>query len=555
MFVSVNKKILYSLFIFLLLVISLFFGIFINLYSRQLSESQTSLYIRNQYVVELLNDNINMKKKLAEIDQRYPQVSLSVNLQKLYEELDISQQQLSRERQLNTEMIKNYDKNQEALIAGAKIVGFSLIVAVLFILALIGLLKYWVIRPIEKLTSISRLVSQGIFSSRIAIDPRHKRWDEFDILYETFNNMLDSIEKNIREIENREQFLQRLIDTVPEGIRVIDKDHNVIMTNKAFNQMFSCKHSCVGQKCYKAYGIKTEGCPQSKFNCPLKYFSENKDTEFRAIHDVGRGPVYINAAVLNLSMMGRDFYIVESLHDLSRDIRFSHQQKISSLAFLSTSVAHEMKNNLGAIRLILQGILDNDFKDVSQDDETKKYLTMAYQQLVETVKTPERLLRLAQYDEDEKIEFSVQKAIKDMVMMIDYDAKRHGISVETKVDEDIMKIGNEADFKMIILNLAQNAIKAMPDGGVLTLSAEADKRHLIVKVADTGIGIAKEKIKHIFEPFYSANEKVKSSGLGLAIVSSLVEKENGRITVESTPHKGTCFTIKIPHDKSSTQEG
>lgn len=547
MFVSVNKKILYSLFVFLFLVISLFFGIFINLYSQQLQENQTSLYIRNQYVVDLLNDNINMKRKLAEIDQKFPQVSLSVNLQNLYEELDISQQQLSRERQLNAEMLKNYDKNQEALIAGAKIVGFSLIVAVLFIIALIILLKYWVIRPIEKLTAISRLVSRGIFSSRITINPEHKRWDEFDMLYETFNNMLDSIEKNIKEIENREQFLQRLIDTVPEGIRVIDKDHTVIMTNKAFNQMFNNKNNCVGQKCYKAYGMKSDPCPQSKFNCPLKYFEKNPDTDFTAIHDVGKSPKYVNAAVLNTDMMGKDFYIVESLHDLSRDIRFSHQQKISSLVFLSTSIAHEMKNNLGAIRMIMEGILDGDLKDTSE--ETKKYLTMAYQQLIETIKTPERLLRLAQYSEDENIRFSIGKAIKDMIMMIDYDAKRRGINVITQLDDNLIKIGNEADFKMIILNLTQNAIKAMPDGGTLTLSTEKDSRNIIIKVSDTGVGIEKSKIKHIFEPFYSANSQAKSSGLGLAIVSSLVEKENGKIIVESTLGQGTCFTIKMPFKK------
>ena len=102
---------------------------------------------------------------------------------------------------------------------------------------------------------------------------------------------------------------------------------------------------------------------------------------------------------------------------------------------------------------------------------------------------------------------------------------------------------------MIILNLSQNAIKAMPDGGELIISAESRGRNMVLHVKDTGIGIEREQMKHIFEPFYSANSHVKSSGLGLAIVSSLIEKNKGSISVKSRIGKGTEFTIKLPLKK------
>ena len=495
MFISLNKKILYSILVFLFLITGLFFAIFINLYGRNLQDRQNSLYLRNQYVVDLLYDNISLQKQLAEIYENNPKISLRYRNNRVSQGIDLTQKELSKEQRLNAELQKNYNNNKEAIIVGAQILGVSLFIVVLF------------------------------------------------------NKMLDNTEYNIEETKAREIFLQRLIDAIPDGIRVIDKNYNVIMANSAFHSMLKLKKTCVGQKCYKAYNPHCDGCPQRQYACPVKELllnSANMPEHFHTIHEVGKVPLYLNATKLRWGQNKDDIYIVEALHDLSNDVRFSHQQKVSSLAFLSTSIAHEMKNNLGAIRMIFEGILSNYYANVPDTDDQKKYLQMAYNQLVETIKTPERLLRLAQYSDNENVEIDVSDAINDMLLMIDYDAKRHGIAIKTQLTENLTFNGNEADFKMIILNLAQNAIKAMPDGGELILTTSNNRKNIKISIKDTGIGITPEKIKHIFEPFYSANDNVRSSGLGLAIVSDLIEKMHGRISVKSKVGKGTEFTITIP---------
>lgn len=548
MFISLNKKILYSILGFLLIIICLFFVIFINFYASNLQDRQNSLYLRNQYVVDLLYDNISLQKTLAEVYEKYPEALPNYRSQKVTQGIDLTQKELSKEQQLNAELQKNYDNNKEALKVGAQILGISLFIVVLFIFLLIFMLDYWVIRPIEKLIEISRKVSLGIFSSRINIE-KGRFQDEFDILSSTFNKMLDNTEYNIEEIKARENFLQKLIDAIPDGIRVVDKDYNIIMANSAFHTMHKLKKSCVGQKCYHAYNHDCEGCPQRQYACPVKELLNNKNNEngnFHAIHEVGKVPLYLNATRLRWGQNSDDVYIVEAFHDLSNDVRFSHQQKVSSLAFLSTSIAHEMKNNLGAIRMIFEGILSSYDNAEADKDNQKKYLQMAYNQLVETIKTPERLLRLARYSDNEEVEINIEDAVKDMLMMIDYDAKRHGISIRTQLEHNLRLYGNDADLKMIILNLTQNAIKAMPDGGELFLGTHSKNNSLHLIIRDTGIGIDKEKLKHIFEPFYSADDNTKSSGLGLAIVSSLVEKMRGHISVKSKLKKGTEFSIRLP---------
>lgn len=545
MFFSLNKKILYSLFAFLLFVVFVFLVIFINLYSQKLQDSQNLVYMRNQYVVDLLYDNIKLKKELANLNKQYPEI-VSSKIARTSQDINLTQKELTREQKLNAELQKNYDNNREAIITGAKIVGFSLFIVILFILLLIFLLDYWVVRPIEKLTDVSRKVSMGIFSSRIQLPAKSSFYDEFTILCNTFNNMLDNAEYNIEATRSRERFLQQLIDAIPDGIRVIDKNYNVIMANTSFYKLLKIKESCVGKKCYQAYGYNCDACPQSKYNCPIRDLQNNNLNYLHTIHEVDKIPLYVNAAKLRWKQDDEDYYIVEAIHDLSKDVRFSHQQKVSSLAFLSTSIAHEMKNNLGAIRLILEGLIDDKHNDVNKFPDLKKYLNLAHDQLVETVKIPERLLRLAQYSENEVSQIDVASAVKDMILMIDYDAKRHGIAIITDFDSKVLLWGNEADFKMIILNLTQNAIKAMPNGGELRITGKKDRKHILINISDTGVGIDSDKIKHIFEPFYSANDQIKSSGLGLAIVSSLIEKMKGHISVKSKLEKGTTFLIKLP---------
>ncbi len=549
MFVSVNKKILYSLIVFLFILIGIFLTLFMSYYSQQLQDNRYSVYLRNKYVVQLLNDNLNLQSKLAEIGEAYPQLMQQSSWANFLQNVTDTRQQLSREKQLNDELRRNYKDNREALATGIKIVLLCLFVVVLCISLIILLLNRWVIHPIERLTAISQAVSEGNYSDRVNLRP-HSLWrDEFDILSEAFNNMLETTENNIKDIQHREQFLQQLIDTIPDGIRVIDKDYNVIMANKAFYHLLNIKKSCIGQKCHAAYGNPEAPCSPSKYNCPLLSLKHKGDF-LHTIHEVGATPLYVNATSLRYGRTHTNDYIVEALHDLSNDVQFSHQQKVSSLAFLSTSVAHELKNSLGAVRIILEGLLENEYRDMPASDAPKKYLTMAHQQLIEAVRTPEQLLRLAQYAENDISDINLADAINDMTIMIDYDAKRRGIEVITQIDNKLIFTGNEADFKMIILNLLQNAIKAMPQGGTLTISGQKHHHMAEINIIDTGIGISEEKIKHIFEPFYSGDAKNKSSGLGLAIVRSLTTKAKGEISVKSKPGQGSVFTLKLPLKKN-----
>jgi signal transduction histidine kinase len=109
----------------------------------------------------------------------------------------------------------------------------------------------------------------------------------------------------------------------------------------------------------------------------------------------------------------------------------------------------------------------------------------------------------------------------------------------------------------VLANLISNALRHTPPGGEIRLSAESDGRQILIHVQDTGTGIAAEDLPNMFDRFYRG-DKARStsgeSGLGPAIVRSIVEAHNGRISVASTPGKGTTFTISLPLPRSGTQQ-
>ncbi len=522
---------------------TLFLVLFLSIFGKRYTEDQSSVFYRNQYVIELLYENIQLRRELIKIS---PERSTELFL---VDSLNKKQEEYIKEKKINTTLMQNYNEKTVAIIEGSKIISIGFLLSLISIIILGFLLKKWVISPIHKLTDLSSSVAKGDFSKRIMYNHNQVLFDEFDILIKTFNTMIDNIEDNIMEIKDKELFLQSLIDGIPDGIRVIDKNYNIILANKSYIKQFGDSAFTGKGKCYYAYNYDVP-CPEGILTCPLKEIKINKQKNINFIQNINDKPLSINAAILRLNK--NDFYIIESIRDLSNDIKFSHEQKIASLGFLATSVAHEIKNNLGSIRMILEGLLDLYYSNVPDDDNHKKYLLMIYNQIIISLKTPERLLKLAKNSSEERTVFDVNYNIDEVLSLLDYEAKRNGIIV-TKIFKNTENniSGNEADFKMIILNIAQNALKAMPSGGELTIEVTKDRNNVIIEIKDTGTGIEKEKISHIFEPFYSDGKtnRLHGTGLGLAIVKSLVNKAKGTISVSSEVGKGTSFLIKFPKNR------
>jgi cell cycle sensor histidine kinase DivJ len=118
-------------------------------------------------------------------------------------------------------------------------------------------------------------------------------------------------------------------------------------------------------------------------------------------------------------------------------------------------------------------------------------------------------------------------------------------------------IGDPRAFRQILLNLVSNAVKFTERGGTVTVSAAAEGARLVVRIADTGVGIAADDLKRIGDPFFQAGttyqRRHEGTGLGLSIVKSLVAMHGGEMTVQSQVDEGTTVTVALPLTPLATQ--
>lgn len=557
MFVSLNKKIIYSIITFFLITSIIFVYTFYKVYGNKIQEEQLINIQRNQQYIDLLYKNINLNKELRRIEKENKNIHISK------EALLMMPSSTSEEKQMNqltaeqrniAEISKNYDERYTAIQESLKIFGISSVLILLAIILLAYLITRWILTPINKIAAVSQKVSEGDLSSRINREHSPLFTDELDYLIITFNQMLNNLQNVISEVKDKEKFLQALIDSIPDGIRVIDKDYNIIIANKAYyRQIGKAQKSC--HKCYEASQRLKNPCDPLTTHCPLHEILVNRQSNIKVVQQFCGHPerhLAINAAPLNYNT--REKYIVESIRDLSEDINFSHQQKLSSLGFLSTSIAHEMKNHLGALRIITERLLDKFYKDKSDEDEDKKHLLLIYNELINCIAVPERLLKLSRTNSDDNQQINCSAALSDVLSLLDFEAKSKGINIifDDLCPDGLIR-GNEADFKMAAINIILNALKATEANGTLTISiSQPHKKHINISFEDTGTGISPENLSRIFDPFFTegGENRQKGNGLGLSITKSIVEKFGGTISVVSELGRGSCFTLSFPPIKN-----
>jgi len=428
-----------------------------------------------------------------------------------------------------------------------------------FIISLSLLILWWFIRhfvliPVQHLVNASQALGQGDFNVRV---PEGEQ-NELGLLAQRFNEMATNLQESMRNISEKEKFLQALIDAIPDGLRVIDQDYRVIKTNKAFCQQIGLNQETIlEQTCYSSGYARTAACPPTLITCPLEEIKKT-DQPVKAITqhvraDGRRVDVEVFAAPMEVEIDGqRAKLIVESVRDLDKTIKFSHEQKLATIGQVASGMAHEVYNPLTSVRLALQSTLK--FLDSGNTDLTEigEYLKLVDGEIDKCVNVTQRLLKLGRPGSDKKQLVVINQAISETLALLGFESKEHHIEVNLALDpEELRVLARENDIRMIVLNLAQNAFHAMPEGGTLNIQSWRSSGQIYMVFKDTGRGIEPKYLPYIFDPFFSRRaDKQEGTGLGLSICKTLVTHYGGRIEVSSDWGHGCRFTVILPDEAS-----
>ncbi|MBI4848478.1 MAG: HAMP domain-containing protein [Nitrospirae bacterium] len=262
-------------------------------------------------------------------------------------------------------------------------------------------------------------------------------------------------------------------------------------------------------------------------------------------------------------LMAKSFNsMVESLESANKEIEQFHMEQIqraarlASLGEIISGIAHEIKNPLTGISCAVQLIQS----EMKADDDKKEITAEILLQIKRLDRIVKDLLNYAKPKPPQFLPNRIEGILEKALFFVYPEAKGHDISIDPRIDNDLPEVMMDPDqMQQVFLNLMINAIQAMPSGGRLAISISiADSQTvgekikgqilsnkiMLIRFQDTGEGIEQEHLENIFDPFYT--RKTKGTGLGLSISQRIVHEHGGEITVESTPGKGTVFTISLP---------
>jgi len=223
--------------------------------------------------------------------------------------------------------------------------------------------------------------------------------------------------------------------------------------------------------------------------------------------------------------------------------QLGQSQKLAAIGRLAGGVAHEINNPLTVILGYSQKIL----KTEELQPKLKEQIGMIEKASQRCKNLVGDLLEFAHSGNYISGPVNIAEEIEAGLRMLEFKIKANSVKLEKRLDAGIPVIqGRKHGLEQIIINLCGNALDAMPKGGTLTVSASAENKKIIVKVADTGIGIPEGIMKNIFEPFFTTKEVGKGTGLGLSLCYETAKKHGWDISVESRLNEGTIFTLTIP---------
>jgi cell cycle sensor histidine kinase DivJ len=237
--------------------------------------------------------------------------------------------------------------------------------------------------------------------------------------------------------------------------------------------------------------------------------------------------------------------------DLARSA--AEQADAAKTRFLAT-MSHELRTPLNAIIGFSEMIAQEDtlMLDAARRKEYAQLINDSGQHLLSLVNSILDMSKMESGNFEISPElFAPRAALVNCCSLLALKAMENGIDLVTSAPQDLPDItGDPRAFKQIVLNLVANAIKFTERGGKVTVSADVEGPRLVLRVSDTGVGIAAEDLMLIGAPFFQAGKtyerRHEGTGLGLSIVKSLVSLHSGEMTVQSKIDEGTTMTVALP---------
>lgn len=425
-------------------------------------------------------------------------------------------------------------------------VAVAILVAVLSIFILLRMLK-----PLSSLLKGTETLSQGNLNFRVDV----RSGDEFESLGQSFNLMAEKLQQSFTKLEQDTSLisaernrLSTVLSSLTDGIMAIDFNKNIILANKAAESLTGYTLSEMQgrpiDEFIHLFDDSEELTPKSY--CQINSFGQVLNLLGKNGKEVKVG---LTASPVSQELQ-TNLSCILLLHDLSREQELE-QMKLDFVSMAS----HELKTPLTSIMGYLSVFINENRGKIPRDelDLLEKSLVSS-QQLLTLIQNILNVNKI----EKEKLTIAAEPidyaSILAKVVMEDLQnqAKQKNITLTlTPSQTPLPKVlADPLRITEVVTNLVANAINYTNPGGQVNVFVHPTPQEVITTVSDTGVGIPKEALSHLFNKFFRVSNQLqkasKGTGLGLYIAKSIIEKLNGKIWVESEVGKGSKFSFTLP---------
>jgi PAS domain S-box-containing protein len=407
---------------------------------------------------------------------------------------------------------------------------------VLLLCGVSGLLLYFFMRrllaPIALLAAATDRIRDGDYRAAVPATAN----DEIGSLGRSFNAMIRDLERTTVS----KDFFNGILDSIQDQVIVTDAQGLIVLVNPAVvNLLGFSREELIG----RSAAALLDG-PGASFLEP----SRNVAAFFLAKSGEKSAVLFSSSAITAAD--GRvTGYIgaAKDVTDLRRiEARMQQSEKLSAVGQLAAGVAHEINNPLG----VILGFAQTMARQLKADDALELPILSIEREALRCKALVQNLLTFARTSQADRAPMDLNAAVEKALALIAPHAKLNRVAVKTELAEGLPPVlGSMNQLEQVIMNLAKNAIDAMPNGGSLILASElaelGPQSWVCLKCIDDGTGIAPAVVKKIFDPFFTTKPIGQGTGLGLSLVNEIVQKHSGEISVESRPGR-TAFTVRLP---------
>ena len=247
------------------------------------------------------------------------------------------------------------------------------------------------------------------------------------------------------------------------------------------------------------------------------------------------------------------FQVIELRRDITErkflEEQLIHSEKLTSIGRLSASVAHEINNPLDGILNCLD-IIQKNPHDTKKTNAMLELISEGIKRIAFIVR---RLLIFSRYHKLNKEIINLNDVLDKSILLVKHKIEDQGIELKTQLAKELpMVFGDPYNLSQAFINFFINAFDSLDgkSGGHISIETEIQNSNayptVLVKISDTGCGIAEENLERIFSPFFTTKDTEKGTGLGLSISKKIIEEHGGKVTIKSQLKKGTTVCVLLP---------